>query len=124
MPNPATISDLEHRWRPLVGQEQVNAAAYLTDAWVLLLSKRPTLEADMTALTVSSGNVVRVVCAMVLRLLKNPDGKRSESIDDYRYERHELVSSGALHVTGDELADVTPGRRRTRSLRLVAYGDV
>lgn len=124
MPNPASTSDIALRWRNLTDQEAANATAYLDDAWALLTTRRPSLEADMVAGTVSTGNVVRVVCAMVLRLLKNPDGKLEESIDDYRYRRDSAVSAGALYVTDDELADLTVGGHNSyRSVRLVSYGD-
>jgi hypothetical protein len=123
MANPAVVGDLEARWRPLSTQETLNATAYLADAWWLLLGRRPNLEADLTATTVSEGNVVRVVSAIVLRLLRNPEGLLEEAGDDYRYRRDSLVSSGALHVTSDELADITPGRRRQSSVRLVAFGE-
>ena len=123
MANPATVADIEARWRTLSTPESTNAQAFLEDAWALLLTRRPNLEADITAGTVRSDNALRVVVAMVLRVLKNPDGKLEESIDDYRYRRDALVSSGALHVTSDELADITPGRARRRSVRLVIHGD-
>ncbi len=124
MANPAEVADIIARWRPLTAQETTNATALLADAWALLLARRPTLEADITAGTVSEENVVRVVVAMVLRVLRNPEGKLEESIDDYSYKRDAAVSTGGLYVTSDELADLTPGRRRQRSVRLVAYGDV
>lgn len=124
MPNPATTSDIETRWRPLTAQETTNATAFLNDAWAILIARRPTLEADMTAGTVSSANVTRVVVAMVLRVLRNPDGKLEESIDDYSYRRDSAMSTGGLYVSPDELADLTPGRKRQSSVRLVAYGDV
>lgn len=123
MPNPATVVDIEARWRPLTDQQKTNAYAYLDDAWALLLGRRPTLEADLFDGAVSDANAVRVVSAMVLRVLRNPEGKQSEQIDDYKYTRAELVGSGLLHVTDDELADITPGRRRRRSVRLVKDGD-
>jgi Phage protein Gp19/Gp15/Gp42 len=123
MPNPATVDDIEARWRPLSDQERTNAQAFLEDAWWLILGRRPSLEADMTAGTVAMGNAVRVVSAVVLRLLRNPEGLASESIDDYTYRRDSLTSSGALHITPDELADITPGRAVKRSVRLVVHGD-
>src|SRR4051812_30423638 len=123
MTNPASTSDLEARWRPLSAQETTNAEAFLDDAWAMLTSRRQTLEADLTAGTVTAANVIRVLAQMVLRVLKTPGGYDSETIDDYPYRRNAIISSGALHVTPDELADVTPGRRGQRSVRLVAYGD-
>jgi len=124
MPNPATTSDIAARWRPLTAQETTNAVAFLEDAWALLVARRPTLEADLLAGTVSTSNAVRVVTAMVLRVLRNPEGKLSEQIDDYKYTRAEAIGSGLLHVTDDELADITVvARRGQRSVRLVAYGE-
>ena len=121
--NPATTADIEARYKPLNTQQTTNATAYLADAWALLTTRRPTLEADLDAGLVSEANVIRVVAAMVIRVMRNPDGKLSESIDDYKYTRSELLASGLLHVTGDELADISPGRRSRRSVRLVAYGE-
>lgn len=121
--NPATVADIEARWRPLTPQQTTNATAYLDDAWAMLLSRRPRLEDDISNGEIAEANVVRVVAAMVLRILRNPEGKESEQIDDYKYTRSELTSSGLLHVTADELADITPGRRRRRSVRLVRDGD-
>lgn len=124
MPNPATTADIAARWRPLTAQETTNTNAFLGDAWALLLTRRPKIEADMTAGTVTTANVVRVVSAMVLRVLKNIDGWAEESVDDWRGKRADILASGELFVTSDELADITPGRRRRSSVRLVSYGDV
>lgn len=123
MANPATIAEIEARWRPLTAQEITNATAFLGDAWEELLSRRPNLEADIVAGTVTEANAVRVVAAMVLRILKNPDGWDQESIDDWSGRRNTLVADGVLRVTADELAAITPGRATRRSVRLVRDGD-
>lgn len=123
MANPATVADIEARWRPLSAQETINATAFLGDAWALLLSRRPNLEDDLTAQTISEENVIRVVCAMVLRVMRNPEGLVEFALDDYRARRDALVSAGLLLVTADELADITPGRARRNSVRLTIYGD-
>ena len=123
MPNPATVADIEARWRPLTEADSTTASTLLGDAWWILVGRLPSLEGNMAAGTVATENVVRVLTAMVLRVLKNPEGKLEEQIDDYRYRRDSVVSSGTLQVTADELADLTPGRARPKSVRLVAYGD-
>lgn len=124
MPNPASTSDVESRFfRELTEREQSIADEWLDDAWDLLIGRRPTLEADMTAGTVRERTVIRVLVAMVGRIFANPEAKLEESIDDYRYRRDSVVSSGLLHVTTEELADITPGRKVNRSMRLVVYGD-
>jgi len=123
MPNPASTTDIANRWRPLTTSETIVADTLLGDAWAMLTSRRETLEADMTAGTVVEANVVRVLCAMVLRVLKNPDGYDTEAIDDWSGRRNALGADGLLRVTPEELADITPGRRGQRSVRLVAYGE-
>lgn len=123
MPNPATITDIEDRWRPLNAQETTNATAFLGDAWGLLADRLPQLEANLAAGAVSQQNAIRVVCAMVLRVLKNPDGYDSESVDDWTGRRNALVATGLLAATPAELADLTPGRKNPSSVRMVAYGD-
>jgi hypothetical protein len=130
MVNPATVSDLEARWlrpKPLTESERRVAQEYLDDAWeAILLPRRLTLPAQMLAGEVAERTVRRVLCAMVLRVFMNPEGKSEESIDDYRYRRDAAVASGELYVSDGELADVTPiaSRAKSRSVRLVAYGDL
>lgn len=124
MSNPASVDDVENRfWRPLTAQETTNVEFWLDDAWAMLLGRRPNIEADLTAETVSEANVVRVLAAMVIRILDNPRGLEEFALDDFRGRRNALAASGALSITSDELADVTPGRRSRRSVRLVSYGD-
>lgn len=125
MTNPATVDDLDGRFfRPLTDREQSIGQQWLDDAYDLLLDRRPTLEADVTAATVKESTVIRVVCAMVGRVFSNPEGKNREQIDDYSYGRSDAVADGSLYVAADELADVTPGRVSNRSIRLVRDGDV
>lgn len=125
MTNPITLSDVEDRfYRPLTDRELVNTKAWLSDSWWLLTTRLPALESNVTATTVPLANVRRVVVAMVHRLLKNPEGFVTESIDDYSYRRATLVASGALSLEDDERALLIPGgRRKVNSHRLRAYGE-
>lgn len=108
MANPATTADLVARWRPLSTQETTNGTTFLADAWRMLRKRIPTLEADITADTSGdlAAEVVRVEATAVLRVMKNPDGKRQESIDDYSWMRDQAVSAGLLYFTDDELNDL------------------
>ena len=120
---PTSTADIEARWRTLTAAETPNASALLDDAWAMLTSRRPQLPDNLATGAVNEQNVVRVMCAMVLRVLKNPSGYLEETIDDWTGRRDSLVSSGILHVTPEELADVSPGRKGARSVRMVANGD-
>jgi hypothetical protein len=101
------------------------AQSYLDDALNEVTVRRPSIEADIALSLVTQASLVRVVTAMVLRVLKNPDGKGEESIDDYRFKRDALVASGALYVSDDELRLITGTViPRARGVRLVANGEL
>jgi hypothetical protein len=104
MASPATITDLTARsFRPLTEQEQAVGATLLEDAWNLILTHRPGAADRLTDPTYLA-LVKQVQCAMVLRVVKNPEGFLSEQQDDYQYRRDSAVSAGALYVSDAELA--------------------
>lgn len=104
--NPASIADLISRsLRTLTDQEQSVGATLLDDAWTAILSRIPSvatrldlLPADDTFLNL----VIQIECAMVLRVLNNPDGKLEETGDDYSYRRDSAVSTGVLYLSDVE----------------------
>lgn len=122
--NPVSITDLEVRWRTLTTTERSTAQALLDDAWAVLTLRLPTLEQRHAANQIPAAVVVSVVTAMVLRVLRNPDGKVQESIDDYSYRRADGLAEGALYVSASELALLrgSVGASR-RSVPLSAHGD-
>lgn len=109
MPNPVVIADLEARFRPLTDPEQSVAQALLDDAWAILLTRRPSLEQQITDGTVADASVRVVVAAMVLRVLRNPNGVKSWTVDDYSETRDNSLAAGALYVSDDELGLISPG---------------
>lgn len=105
MAAPAVVSDVESRWRPLSEQETVNATAFLADVWRIIKRRIVDVEermADPDTGVDFTADVVQVQAQAVIRVLKNPDGKRSESIDDYSWTRDRSMSAGVLYVTEDE----------------------
>jgi hypothetical protein len=106
VPNPVTIPDLVDRFRPLTALEETRAAALLEDAWAELTApgKVSDLDDRLADGRVTENLVRRVVTAMVLRVLRNPEAIRQWSVDDASFTRDQLVSAGFLFVTADELA--------------------
>lgn len=104
MLNPVSLPDLEARFRSLTTQETPVAEALLADSWEELQARVPTLAARAEAGTVSVGLIRRVVAAMVVRVLRNPDAIRQWAIDDASFTRDQLVSGGLLFATADEVA--------------------
>lgn len=106
MANPATTAAVVSRWRTLSAQETTNAQTFLDDAWRMLRRRLDDLEARVEADPDLEGEVVRVMATAVLRVMKNPDGKRQESIESYSWTRDQSVSAGLLYFTADELSDL------------------
>lgn len=112
MPNPAEVADVANRWRPLSDAEKIVAATRLEDAWRIVLNRFPDIETRMAAYDPSGDPpvtdldpqvVIGVLADMVLRVLKNPEGKRQESIDDYSYLRDNALSAGELYLSDNEI---------------------
>jgi len=110
MAGPATINDLKDRsFRPLTDQEQAVGATLLEDAWNLIQSSAPSaaerISTDITYMAI----VKQVQCAMVLRVVNNPEGLLSEQVDDYQYRRDAAVSAGVLYLSPEESAILAAG---------------
>jgi hypothetical protein len=105
MANPATVDDLTKRsLRPLTDADKTVGAVLLDDVWNMLLMQKPFAEAKVGTSVSFRAVVVQILCAAVLRLLANPDGKYSESIDDYQYTLDKARSTGSLYLSDAELA--------------------
>lgn len=112
MANPATVDDLVKRsLRPLSDAERAVGQEMLDDAWAIVLSQKPFVDEKQQEDVSFRRLVVQVLCAMVLRVLNNPNGKLEESGDDYSYRLDAAVSTGALYLSDAELAllGVGPG---------------
>lgn len=123
MPNPATVPDVEFRWRPLSADESAVAATLLDDAWSILQVRLPTLAARLAADPIEvDDNLVRMTLAnMVIRVLRNVDGKTQESIEDYSYSINQSVAAGYLYVSDDELSVLTPTATSSAAFTINPY---
>ena len=104
----ATLADLADRLgRDLTPSEERRATAWLDDATALIVDRFPRYDTTPTAVS------KKVCCAMVLRSLSNPDGKRQESIDDYSYTVDSSRSTGEVYLSDEEAAELAakPGGR-------------
>lgn len=108
MPNPAIVADLEARFRPLNDTERSVAQALLDDAWAILLARRPLLDTQLVDGDVAEALVRAVVSAMVLRVLRNPEGWVTEAVDDWSGRRADSAAAGLLYVSDDELGLLQP----------------
>lgn len=107
----ATQADLADRLgRDLTLSEARKAPALLRDATAIIVDRFPQYA------TTPTDTSTLVCCAMVLRVLQNPEGKRSETIDDYSYTIDTARSAGELYMTEREIATLTPIRTSAFSI--------
>ncbi|WP_435173295.1 Gp19/Gp15/Gp42 family protein [Actinacidiphila sp. bgisy145] len=100
----ATVDDLAGRLigRDLTDDERAKAPALLADASAIMREQVPDIDTRQPA------TAVGVCCAMVLRVVLNPEGKRQQSIDDYSYTTDSARSSGELYLSDQERAQLQP----------------
>jgi len=119
----ANIADVSTRLgRSITSSDEIaQVSAWLADVEALILSRVPTLAALVLAGDPSSAVVVMVEANAVIRKVRNPEGKVSEDIDDYRYRLNADAARGDLFLTDDEWALLTPNSS-TAAFTISPYG--
>lgn len=120
MTNPvADIARLESAFeRPLVEEadlkERSAATQWLDDAWGIIQDEIPgavrrmALEDDDPA-QLRTESVARVMVAMVIRVLRNPDARRQLGEDTYQETVDSAVSTGQLYISEVERGRMLAG---------------
>lgn len=105
----ATWQDVEVRFgRPLTAAEKLQVAAWLQDIESTIIARIPNLTDLVTAGTLQTATVVKIEAAAVIRVLRNPDGKLVERIDDYSWTRDSSTATGQLALLDSEWDELTP----------------
>lgn len=122
MPNPVTVDDVDERLGSLPVDESV-VDALLADAWTLILANVSTVEERLDDETLSIDVVKLVECAMVIRVLRNPEGLKTERVDDYSYTRDEAIAAGALYISDAEIALLAAPGVHGGAFTIIPYGE-
>jgi Phage protein Gp19/Gp15/Gp42 len=105
----ADDSDVEVRLgRTLSEPERLQVLAWLQDIEGTIKSRIPNLDDLVTAGTLPAAVVLKIEAQAVLRVLRNPDGKLTERIDDYSWTRDSSTATGSLCLTDEEWDELTP----------------
>jgi hypothetical protein len=117
----ATPADVLARWLTANPPSETTVEAWLADAATLLRWEIPDLDARIADGRLPIERVVMVQVAMVLRVLRNPDGAWSTSQTtgpfsvSTSFDRNE---TGGLHVTDDERALLRDDGRGQRAFTI------
>lgn len=107
MDNPVDVETLNlpvRLMRAPTAAETAFAEVLIGDAWEEIRGRVPTLDARFAAGLVTEGQVLKVIAAMVLRPLRNPDALRQWTVDNDSFTRDSAVSAGLLYVTPEDVA--------------------
>jgi hypothetical protein len=126
--SPATVDDLEARWRPLSAGERERATVLLDDAFRRVEARFPTLRDRVAAGTVDPLTVVDVVTGMVRRVLvaggTENITQQSQAIGPFSLGQSFANPMGNLYLTAEDVALLRdPARAGVRSVRLSAGPD-
>lgn len=101
----ATPEDVSSRLgRDLDESEALIVNVRLNDVERLIRSRKPSLDADITSGMLDVEVVKQVEAEAVLRLVRNPEGYRSETDGNYSYQIDASVASGRISILDDEWA--------------------
>jgi hypothetical protein len=99
----ATVEDVELEYDGTIPPSQIDwVDNKLTSAEVILLNTVRDLPARIDAGTVTIDAVRIVLCNMVIRLLNNPKGIRTQSAGPFSYTLGREVSVGHLYMTNSD----------------------
>lgn len=113
MPVSVVRADIEQVWRPLSTEEAALVPGLSSKAWRRVLAHFPDMDASVTFAPpatdplVSPDLVKDVMVSMIIRVLKNPDSVRSDSIDDHTTTLDMSISSGEMYLSAEEIALLT-----------------
>lgn len=100
----ATITEVSTRLGREIGEgaetNQVNA--WIDDVEGMIKARLPNIEERISDGDLSPLVVSAVVSNVVIRKIKNPDGKQNERIDDYSYGLTADAATGELFLTDRE----------------------
>lgn len=103
----ATVGDVRNLYGTLTDVQTLAATVLLDRISAEIRIKSPGIDARVVTDSDLALVVSGVAVDAVLRVLRNPDSKVQEAIDDYSYRRADAVADGALYLTSGEIAKLT-----------------
>jgi hypothetical protein len=107
----ATVDDVAVRLgRPITEPAEIaQVGVWLDDVEIIIRSRVPTLDELVSAGTPTETVVVMVESNAVVRMVRNPEGKTQERIDDYSWGMPADPNAGTLYLTDYEWGLLEPG---------------
>lgn len=104
----ATIGDVAGQYGSLTPAQEGLTGWLLRAASQMVRARFPNIDAYLAAGSLDRDVVALAVTNMVLRVLRNPGGLRSETVGPFSRSWDTRVAAGLLVITDDELGMLTP----------------
>jgi hypothetical protein len=104
----AAIGDVAGQYGTLTPAQESLTGWLLRAASQMVRARFPNIDAQLAAGTLDRDVVALAVTNMVLRVLRNPGGLRSETVGPFSRSWDTRVAAGLLVITDDEAAMFTP----------------
>jgi len=100
----AAVGDVAAQYGSMTAAEESLAGWLLRAASNMVRARQPTIDQQISDGLVSSDLAALAVTNMVLRVLRNPGGLRSETVGPFSRSYDTTAAAGLLVITDDELA--------------------
>jgi hypothetical protein len=104
----AAVGDIAEQYGTLTAAQQQLAAVLTRAASQMIRARRPDIDSQIAAGIVSGDLVALAVTNMVLRVLRNPQGLRSESVGPFSRAYDTTYAAGLLVLTPDDEKLINP----------------
>lgn len=104
----AAVGDVAAQYGSMTAAEESLAGWLLRAASNMVRSRRPVIDQQIADGIVSGDLVALAVTNMVLRVLRNPSGLRSETVGPFSRSFDTTVAAGLLVLTADEEQLIAP----------------
>jgi hypothetical protein len=104
----AAIGDVAGQYGTLTATQEGLTGWLLRAASKMVRAAFPNIDDQLTAGTLDRDVVALAVANMVLRVLRNPGGLRSETVGPFSRSWHTTIAAGLLVITDAEAAMFTP----------------
>lgn len=104
----ADVTDVTDVYGDLTPLQTSQVTAWLARLSAVVRLRYRTIDARIAASPDLDVVTRGVLVDAVLRVLRNPDGRVSETIDDYTYRRADSVADGTLYLTDAEWLLLAP----------------
>lgn len=114
----AAVGDVAAQFGTMSAAEQSLAGWLLRAASNMIRSRRPTIDQQIRDGFVSQDMAALAVTNMVLRVMRNPGGLRSETVGPFSRSYDTSVAAGLLVITDNEWALLEPAGASAPSTRV------